>query len=151
MIELPRKLSALLRIAVEDAQKAEATPGYVLHMGTWHSPRHDGVCRVCMAGAIMAMRLGAPRDQDMTISLSRDNNGDALNAVDDLRTLDFCDAAWSVGVALTDDQIDAVDAIRTDYLQHFEAIEDVWGTGEKAYLPWPDYLAIANRLEQVGL
>lgn len=150
MIELPRKLSALLRIAVEDAQKAEATPGYVLHMGTWHSPRHDGVCRVCMAGAVMAMRLEVPRDQDTGVSACA-GNGDALNAVDDMRVLEFEEAAWSLGVQLTDDQSDAIDAIRADYREHLASVEDFSGGGAKNHLPWPNYLAIANRLEQVGL
>jgi hypothetical protein len=65
---LPRKLSALLRLAVEDALRVESTPGYKLDMNQWVTPAGQvgreyvnanpdpENCRVCMAGAVMVNR-----------------------------------------------------------------------------------------------
>lgn len=62
MKKLPKKMSALLRLAVRDAQACESDPRYELHMDTWHSAsvEDNGVCFVCMAGAVMAKTQDIP-------------------------------------------------------------------------------------------
>jgi len=59
MSVLPDRPSELIRVALDDLEKCEADPRYETHMYSWHDP-HDGKCLVCMAGAVMAKRLGAP-------------------------------------------------------------------------------------------
>lgn len=59
-IELPDTLSGLLRLAVKDARAIEKTAGYRLNMSKWVWPASDGVCEVCMAGAIMVRTMGGP-------------------------------------------------------------------------------------------
>lgn len=54
---LPRKLSRLILVALEDLEKVERSKRYVVDMKLFHVPI-DGVCHVCFAGGVMAMRLG---------------------------------------------------------------------------------------------
>ena len=62
--ELFSKPSTLLRAALEDLERVEILPEYIVDMGTWHTPRvgGGGVCAVCLAGSVMAMRLGCHRN-----------------------------------------------------------------------------------------
>jgi hypothetical protein len=55
--KLPKKLSELIRLALTDLRKVERNKNYKVDMNTWHTP--NGVCRVCLAGAVMAGTLGA--------------------------------------------------------------------------------------------
>ncbi len=57
--ELPNKLSALIRVALADLRKCEEDPKYVIFMEDWHVPQDNGVCAVCLAGAVMAKSLNA--------------------------------------------------------------------------------------------
>ncbi len=50
------KLSELIRLALADLLKVERDKRYVVNMGVWHIP--NGVCQVCMAGAVIAKTLG---------------------------------------------------------------------------------------------
>ena len=62
---LSKKLSEAIRQSLDDLRACEDDPKYAIFMGTWHSPMTDGfskiddtVCEVCLAGAVMAKRLG---------------------------------------------------------------------------------------------
>lgn len=60
--ELPDKLSDLILVALEDLEKAEASPKHIIVMWMWHLPRLgllDNLCSVCLAGSVMAFSLGA--------------------------------------------------------------------------------------------
>lgn len=59
MTTLPEKPSALIRLALDDLRKVERDERYGVYMGEWHVPRDSGTCEVCLAGAVMAMSLGA--------------------------------------------------------------------------------------------
>lgn len=59
MTILPEKPSALIRLALGDLRKVEQDERYEVYMGDWHNPGMDGTCEVCLAGAVMAMSLGA--------------------------------------------------------------------------------------------
>src|SRR5688572_23601272 len=63
MSTLPKVPSALIRLAIADLEKCEATPGYIVDMAFWHYPAKQ--CWVCLAGAVMAMSLGADASADM--------------------------------------------------------------------------------------
>lgn len=79
MSRLPDRPSELIRLALRDLRSAIAS-GYLVNMNDWHTPllRREGGefvvsrdergrarCEVCLAGAVMACSLGAPRDRDM--------------------------------------------------------------------------------------
>jgi hypothetical protein len=159
--ELPNKLSALLRLAVQDAQKCEAMPAeYELRMSYWHTPRSGGPCQVCMAGAVMAQSLGFERDRLINQGPLRFENGAALMAIDDLRTGNVHEAARRIGVGLTDEQQDACERVEQAIRDAYEADgfdgcdydpssddpEDFYGRA-----PWPVYLEAADILEAAGL
>lgn len=55
--EAPKKLSALIKLALEDLLKVEASPLYMVDMNEWHRP-YGEQCIVCFAGGVMASRLG---------------------------------------------------------------------------------------------
>jgi hypothetical protein len=59
-VKLPDKLSELIRVAVQDMEACRIDPRYKLDMSVWHIPR-DGICRVCMAGAVLAKTCGYPK------------------------------------------------------------------------------------------
>ena len=52
--KLPDKLSELLRLAIGDLIKVRADPRYEVYMTDWHWPSHNGKCRVCLAGSVLA-------------------------------------------------------------------------------------------------
>ena len=58
--ELPDLPSAMIRVALADLRKAERSVRYRITMGAWHEP--NGKCAVCLAGAVMAFSLAAPRN-----------------------------------------------------------------------------------------
>lgn len=58
---LPHTLWELLAVAKADAIAVAQDSRYTLAMGAWHIPTDSG-CRVCLAGAVMARSLHAPRD-----------------------------------------------------------------------------------------
>jgi hypothetical protein len=49
--------------ALEDLEACERDPRYVVDMSCWHIP-DDDQCAVCLAGSVMAKRLGANHDVD---------------------------------------------------------------------------------------
>ena len=51
----PRLLSELLTLAIDDMRRLD-TDTYEFNHGAWHRP--DGLCGVCLAGAVMAGTLG---------------------------------------------------------------------------------------------
>lgn len=54
--------SRIIEMALEDLEAVERTPGYVIDMDVWHDPTSDGRCAVCFAGAVIAHRIGTPKD-----------------------------------------------------------------------------------------
>jgi len=96
---LPKKLSALVKLALQDIRKAEKLPEkYIFEMdNSYHEPtevvcstrggmeiKRQPACVLCAAGAVMAFSLKA----DFTKSLSPSNFGKnelQLDAIDSLR------------------------------------------------------------------
>lgn len=54
--EPPKKSSELIRMAIYDLLWVSKNPQYKIDMKEWHTPS-DGVCKVCLAGAVMARTL----------------------------------------------------------------------------------------------
>lgn len=61
--KLPDKPSALIRVALRDLEACEKDPRYEIEMDYWHQA--NGVCKVCLAGSVMAKSLGAPPDKSL--------------------------------------------------------------------------------------
>lgn len=69
MRTLPNKLSQLILVALKDLELCEKDPNYRVNMHTWHGPANDmqlfgdaPYCVVCLAGAVMAQSLEAPKE-----------------------------------------------------------------------------------------
>ena len=153
--QLPNKLSALLRLAVQDAQKCERDPRYELNMGAWHVLEDgDATCQVCMAGAVMAQTLQYPIDRRVTWS-DASHMDNTMHAIDNMRTGDFVSAAASLSVRPTTEQTRSLRRARglvcefyeaEDYTPHEEDPSDHYGRAD-----WETYLECADILEGAGL
>lgn len=58
----PKKLSRLMRLALNDLYKVERSPKYRVNMYLWHEGIDKSYCSVCFAGSIMAKTLGSKTD-----------------------------------------------------------------------------------------
>jgi hypothetical protein len=144
MTELPNKLSALLRLAVADAQKCEAMPDvYTLDMLVWHAPKNDR-CAVCMAGAVIAQTLGVRPDQEREPGLDfEDHTENALDAINSMRGGYFRIAAEVLSVDMANGAGAALDDAAT-------VVRKAYVDGDRI-APWSTYLRAAEILEAAGL
>lgn len=53
-IPVPDTLADALKLALEDLEKCEKDPKYIIDMGIWHETLDSGRCMVCLAGSVMA-------------------------------------------------------------------------------------------------
>lgn len=81
-IELPDKMSELIRVALGDLREAEKAPDVVVDMGQWKAVL-GGICHVCLAGAVMRKAVAANIDSHPS-DFSFDT-ADKLTALDWLR------------------------------------------------------------------
>jgi len=134
MTTLPTTLSGLLRCAVEDAKKCDKDPRYTLDMTEWHQPI-DGVCHVCMAGAVIAQRL-----KMLPIVNFLDDAFDIPEWADDI---DYMRLGGFRFVGPEDSYEDVLSGcaalVRSTY------------DNELFRSPWPVYLLCADMLEEAGL
>ena len=119
---LPTKPSELIRVALRDLRACEADDRYVVNMWRWHWPTTDHrgrkVCAVCLAGAVLAKTIGAPRERrivDYDLSKSLENGLDALDCFR-LGRIDF-------GLELLNFDLSALDAQWTQYARESEYYE----------------------------
>ncbi len=97
MIQLPHKLSELAKMALDDVVAVEQLADrYVVGMhDVFHTPGYnedDERCVVCAAGCVMVQRLKAEPEHDVGPYEFGKHNGDALMAIDCLRTGDVAGA-----------------------------------------------------------
>jgi hypothetical protein len=62
-IKLPKKPSAMIRMALEDLKAVEKMKDYKVNMNNYHQPAEytdSGKCEVCFAGAIIARQVNDP-------------------------------------------------------------------------------------------
>lgn len=121
------KPSQLLRLAVEDAKLCEQDDRYYLDMDYWHEAK-DGLCRVCMAGAVMAKTQGVDPGFRMTSPYQWVPIQDWMKKVDDLRQ--------GYGHLLT--------------YEEKELISRDWGDEFEERAPWDTYLKVADMMEARG-
>ena len=89
------KLHELLNLALDDLEKCEKDPDYLIDMGEWHFP-YGGKCFVCLAGAMMAKSLGTSPHYDG--SPEDFENCSELQALDCLRCGDVEQAYYVLGI-----------------------------------------------------
>lgn len=97
---LPRKMSALIRVALADLRLVERSKRYVVNMDAWHLAKDDDhPCAVCFGGSVMAKSLDADPGR---ILEPRDfpGNTDQLFALNCLRTGDLVNAAAHLKIDL---------------------------------------------------
>ncbi len=143
---LPKKLSALLRLAVEDAQRIEKTPGYKLNMSVFHVGgfRTDPLCHVCLAGSVMACRLGAA-PQATYIPRDFAENVYQLKAIDCMRKGHFERAAELLDMKPTSEQLEVMH-LASEAVGYFNVSNTLEGRSE-----WASYIEAADILERAGL
>ena len=67
------KPSELIRHALTDLEKCERE-GYWIDMSVWHvGSENEDMCRVCLAGAVMAQTMGGSRKEDINPLLLLDD------------------------------------------------------------------------------
>lgn len=117
--KLPRKLSDLLELALNDLEKAENSKTHAVSMDVWYKPHKGGKCLVCLAGSVMAFSLGVKVDESISttdsvgwcplnfakFSLSdksfyTNQDADALSALNALRTGQVSSAAEMIDILL---------------------------------------------------
>lgn len=85
------KPSELIRLAMTDLVKCEADDRFKIEMDTWHEyDEEDNVCKVCLAGSVMAQTLGAERTRDHD-PFDMDEWTERLEALEEFRTGDVDD------------------------------------------------------------
>ena len=94
-MNLPDKPSELIRLALADLALCAADPNYAIDMGQWHMPEY-GVCRVCLAGAVIAKTLNATRAAELYPEDFPENRK-KINALDDFRDGWVCSALDELG------------------------------------------------------
>lgn len=84
---LPRKLWKLAQVAYDDLKAVRRSPTYIVGMHRWHMPGVvPGTCKVCLAGAVMAKTLKAPKNLMLGPSDYPPATYRKLLAVNDVRT-----------------------------------------------------------------
>jgi len=145
---LPNKLSALLRVAVEDSKKLARRKGFELDMSTWVHMEASGQCAVCMAGTVMVSRFGVTVTSDegdviepWDLSTVRERQ---MLAIDSMRVGQFAAAHYSLRLPpLKDGQRSAL-----------RSCEQLVTCREIAFYEradWRTYTKCAGLLEEVGL
>ena len=74
-MKLPRKPSALIKLALNDLSKVERSKKYKVLMSMWHVPTLDDACFVCLAGSVMAKTLKL----DSAKEIDKDNFSDSFS------------------------------------------------------------------------
>jgi hypothetical protein len=144
--QLPDKLSALLRLAVEHTKRGAKDPEVTLYMWSWLRRDDDsGPCYACMAGCVMRYGLGIEpgSDSEYTPSYFGDD-ASKLRAIDGMREGRFVRAAIRMGIYTTDWD-DIFNKARAVVLQGFNSSR-INGAARPR-----DYLAAARILEEAGL
>ena len=127
--KLPSKLSDLLELALKDLAKVEKSKKYRVNMQVFHMPEEDetrfwgetrkakpnGVCTVCMAGALLAGTCKVPRTT-FENEIASPDLWSKLYAVDSLRTGHVCGAYKEINGWMCDVPASIPDVIKVaDY------------------------------------
>ncbi len=141
---LPNKMSDLLEVAVDDAQKCNADPKYVLNMSRWHTPAY-GVCHVCLAGSVIAKTLEGKPSEEYDIDLDFEGKlPDKLDAIDSMRCACFMQAAYTLKIKLTTLQAGTIAKLQDSLRLRVSKMKD-------GRYSWGTYKWVIKKLREVGL
>lgn len=165
MTVLPNKLSDLIELAIRDVQKCEAEPArFRLAMGNWHMPVEDGICEVCLAGAVMAQTLALPDTH--YVSFAFDGVRDfqqQLRALNDVRVGDMVIAVERLGIKPSLAQSVAIEDAESIIFDGLPIDSGLWEeccgemgeyehvNADDFHAPWPVYLEAAAVLREASL
>lgn len=136
--KLPRKLSKLLKISLDDLETINANPGYVADSVNWHHPVDAGriartpelkgqkvannPCLVCQAGAVMVQRFDAKPGKTLapaSLAISEKDQM-ALRAIDAMRNGNFKMAAARLDIKIElPEEIEKIEKIEALYNKLF--------------------------------
>jgi len=105
--KLPEKLSECLFLALDDLEKCEDDPKYVIDMSEWHTA-DDVQCLVCFAGSVMAKTCDADWCESLAPSNFGTHNAARFNALNMIRSGDIFGALYYLGIyrpAMSDEAI----------------------------------------------
>ncbi len=149
---LPNVMSDLLELALNETEKAAAEPGVQLDMSKWYLNR-DGVCHVCMAGAVMRGFGMVPEctveaePYMLTMSVDQRSVVDSLHAIDEMRGGYFFSAAHFLGIHIREGSSEWGVLERAGYMVD-EGVVPEW---EADYVPGEECAAITTYREIVSL
>lgn len=81
----PELLSDCLELALKDFKSCIEDPHYTIDLAVWHLPSADGVCLVCLGGAVIAQTFGQSRTFESVPSDLDSRTDIILGALDLLR------------------------------------------------------------------
>jgi hypothetical protein len=165
VLPLPTTLSGWIRAAVEDAQRIEKLPGFVLDMGHWNnftapddidvpydpSASSKPVCRVCLAGAAFLGRgLVAPGNGcDITYDVAaKIGKRELAEVLDYIRVGNVYDALWGWGEGFDPEYVMEVSYAVEDLA---DEIKEQYRKRDERRADWALYLELARELELRGL
>jgi hypothetical protein len=148
--KLPEKPSELIEVALRDLELCIKDPNYRVDMTTWHAPM-NGVCLVCLAGAVMAKSLGLYHKIDVSPSwyVIGEFNYRRLVALNSLRNGHMGEFLCRVGVVdfyghrPDGTRLDAwIDELHSSYCEDARTNVDV-------LIPWAQ--KVAAKLKEIDL
>jgi hypothetical protein len=89
MKTLPKKPSALIRLAIKDLEACELDHDYEIQMSEWYRPQYHGPTLVCLSGAIMVKTLKEKSTRRLLpnwVSDIKDKDIQKLYALNEFRT-----------------------------------------------------------------
>lgn len=157
--DLPDNLSDLLELSVNDAVACDRSRKYALSMGHWHKP--NGVCKVCMAGAVMVQTKGYRGGIEVEDPSEMDDidtdDGERYLAINNMREGEFEAAADKLGLEIPSEVIKKaeaalgmVDAPPSWYKQDGDVEMPESFTKRGARCTWTQYLHAAKILRANG-
>lgn len=132
---LPDKPSELIRVALFDLEACERDPLYRVEMDDWHAPK-NGVCEVCLAGATLAKRFNAPRDEHLDPGDFGNDVEEKLYALNEFRVGFVASGLGDMGLDIPDEMLGSV------HVPDYRTNPDAFKVAMRA---------IANELEDHGL
>ncbi len=141
-----KTLSELIIVAVNDLEKCEIDPNYVVDMDTWHSDFNvdNHPCHVCLAGSVMAKTVGYKISTEYDGAYHEFSDRSNFEALNQIRQLSIASALEWFG----DENNAKTEEIEDDIL---ELIDE-----KRGYSDCPDTFKanmrfIASELKKIGL
>ncbi len=140
----PGKLSDLIELAIADARKLDRTRYTPMWM-TWHRPRTDGKCMVCLAGSIVAGTLGCPTDVTIEIATSESADPESETISDEA----WRRALWALDSARDGDWTAAFRALHRAYPDN-EVYDALRAVPVPAHTEFNDWNTLGEHLESLA-